>query len=85
MRSFRTENNIQVYFLTDAQIIRNESIHLDINEARSRFKKDCTDAMNKNDKGTMVMRFASGDVIERRRIEPLAVDIADFNKRFGNL
>lgn len=85
MRYFRTSNPIQVYFLTDASKIFDEKTTLDIKEAEWSFRRLADKRQGKSDRGTVVMKWMYGPVIREQRIEPLALDIADFNKRFGNL
>lgn len=85
MRYFRTSNPIQVYFLTDASKIFDETTTLDIHEAEWSFRRLADKRQNKNDRGDVVMKWMYGPVIKMQRIEPVSLDIADFNKRFGNL
>jgi len=85
MRTFRQYNTISVYFLTDAQIVRDEKVVLDISDARNVFDKLVDKAMCQNDRGRVIMKFASGDIVQSTRIVPIGVDIEDFNRKFGKL
>lgn len=79
---------IEVYFLTDAQIIRDNELAYDIWEAKNLFSKVALKAEMNNDTGKVIMRFTNGDIIKTKQILPqprIENDIADFNKRFGNL
>jgi len=85
MREFRQYNPISVFFITDARIIRDEDVVMDISDARKLFTKLVNKAMCQNDRGRVVMKFASGDIVQSTRIIPMGVDIVEFNKTFGKL
>lgn len=85
MREYRQYNPISVYFLTDAKIIRDENVVMDITDARKIFTKLVNKAMCQNDRGRVIMKFASGDIVQSTRVIPLGVDIVEFNKTFGKL
>jgi hypothetical protein len=90
MRTFdKAINPIQVYFLTEASIVRDEQSFLDIRDAGNAFNRIADKATQRMDKGKVVMkRLYDRDALQIQRIEPvksIKVDIADFNKRFGNL
>ena len=85
MREFRQYNPISVYFLTDAKIIRDEKVVMDISDARKVFDKLVNKAMCQNDRGRVIMKFSSGDIVQSTRVIPIGVDIVEFNKTFGKL
>jgi hypothetical protein len=90
MRTFRQANYINVYFLTDAQKVRDEETTLDINDARRRFDRKLEkERKESTESGQVVMRFASGDVIRTAPVIPAQVRLAsaldEFNAKFGKL